>query len=75
MKNWLKNEDSQLSSENGMLIALAVIIVLVIGPFVWKAIQGGYDTGQTHEKILSPFYISAILKEKRKGGFDHETFY
>ena len=38
MKNWLKNEDSQLSSENGMLIALAVIIVLVIGPFVWKAI-------------------------------------
>ncbi len=25
-----------------MLIALAVIIVLVIGPFVWKAIQGGY---------------------------------
>ncbi len=31
--------------------------------------------GQTHEKILSPFYISAILKEKRKGGFDHETFY
>ncbi|EEM86171.1 hypothetical protein B4077_6128 [Bacillus cereus] len=27
-----------------MLIALAVIIVLVIGPFVWKAIQGGYDT-------------------------------
>jgi hypothetical protein len=32
MKNWLKNEDSQLSSENGMLIALAVIIVLVIGP-------------------------------------------
>jgi hypothetical protein len=44
MKNWLKNEDSQLSSENGMLIALAVIIVLVIGPFVWKAIQGGYDT-------------------------------
>jgi hypothetical protein len=43
-KNWLKNEDSQLSSENGMLIALAVIIVLVIGPFVWKAIQGGYDT-------------------------------
>jgi hypothetical protein len=31
MKNWLKNEDSQLSSENGMLIALAVIIVLVIG--------------------------------------------
>jgi hypothetical protein len=45
MKSWLKNEDSQLSSENGMLIALAVvIIVLVIGPFVWKAIQGGYDT-------------------------------
>ncbi|MGW5955839.1 hypothetical protein [Bacillus mycoides] len=44
MRNWLKNEDSQLSSENGMLIALAVIIVLVIGPFVWKAIQGGYDT-------------------------------
>ena len=40
----VKNEDSQLSSENGMLIALAVIIVLVIGPFVWKAIQGGYDT-------------------------------
>ena len=40
----LDNEDSQLSSENGMLIALAVIIVLVIGPFVWKAIQGGYDT-------------------------------
>ncbi|HDR5535153.1 hypothetical protein [Bacillus anthracis] len=39
-----KNEDSQLSSENGMLIALAVIIVLVIGPFVWKAIQGVYDT-------------------------------
>jgi hypothetical protein len=39
-----RNEDSQLSSENGMLIALAVIIVLVIGPFVWKAIQGGYDT-------------------------------
>ncbi|WP_434787934.1 hypothetical protein V5R22_01265 [Bacillus thuringiensis] len=32
MKSWLKNEDSQLSSENGMLIALAVIIVLVIGP-------------------------------------------
>ncbi|MED2794858.1 hypothetical protein P4256_24620 [Bacillus wiedmannii] len=30
--------------KNGMLIALAVIIVLVIGPFVWKAIQGGYDT-------------------------------
>ncbi|AIE37287.1 hypothetical protein BTK_31756 (plasmid) [Bacillus thuringiensis serovar kurstaki str. HD-1] len=30
MKSWLKNEDSQLSSENGMLIALAVIIVLVI---------------------------------------------
>ena len=44
MKNWLKNEDSQLSSENGMLIALAVIIVLVIGTFVCKAIQGGYDT-------------------------------
>ena len=43
-KNWLKNEDSQLSSENGMLIALAVIIVLVIGPPVWKAISGGYDT-------------------------------
>ncbi|MCC2391602.1 hypothetical protein [Bacillus pacificus] len=43
VKNWLKNEDSQLSSENGMF-ALAVIIVLVIGPFVWKAIQGGYDT-------------------------------
>jgi hypothetical protein len=41
----VKNEDSQLSSENGMFrIALAVIIVLVIGPFVWKAIQGGYDT-------------------------------
>ncbi|HDR8510511.1 TPA: hypothetical protein QC438_004106, partial [Bacillus cereus] len=34
----------QLSSENGMLIALAVIIVLVIGPPVWKAISGGYDT-------------------------------
>ncbi|HDR8511307.1 TPA: hypothetical protein QC438_004923, partial [Bacillus cereus] len=44
MKDWLKNEDSQLSSENGMLIALAVIIVLVIGPPVWKAISGGYDT-------------------------------
>ncbi|QKI10484.1 hypothetical protein FOC91_00010 (plasmid) [Bacillus cereus] len=44
MKNWLKNEDSQLSSENGMLIALAVIIVLVIGPPVWKALSGGYDT-------------------------------
>ncbi|PEU18748.1 MULTISPECIES: hypothetical protein [unclassified Bacillus (in: firmicutes)] len=44
VKNWLKNEDSQLSSENGMLIALAVILVLVIGPFVWKAIQGGYET-------------------------------
>jgi hypothetical protein len=43
-KNWLKNEDSQLSSENGMLIALAVIIVLVVGPPVWKAISGGYDT-------------------------------
>ncbi|AJG56767.1 hypothetical protein [Bacillus cereus] len=43
-KNWLKNEDSQLSSENGMLIALAVIIVLVIGPPVWKALSGGYDT-------------------------------
>jgi len=27
-----------------MLIALAVIIVLVIGPPVWKAISGGYDT-------------------------------
>jgi hypothetical protein len=53
MKNWLKNEDSQLSSENGMLIALAVIIVLVIGPFVWKAIQGGYDTipGTIHKSI------------------------
>ncbi|PEU18750.1 MULTISPECIES: hypothetical protein [unclassified Bacillus (in: firmicutes)] len=44
VKNWLKSEDSQLSSENGMLIALAVILVLVIGPFVWKAIQGGYET-------------------------------
>ncbi len=52
MKSWLKNEDSQLSSENGMLIALAVIIVLVIGPFVWKAIQGGYDT------ILARFHKS-----------------
>jgi hypothetical protein len=36
MKNWLKNEDSQLSSENGMLIALAVIIVLVIGSLYGK---------------------------------------
>jgi hypothetical protein len=44
MKNWLKNEDSQLSSENGMLIALAVIIVLVIGPQYGKQISGGYDT-------------------------------
>ena len=34
MKNWLKNEDSQLSSENGMLIALAVIIVLLPVHFI-----------------------------------------
>ncbi|MCD1171615.1 hypothetical protein [Bacillus anthracis] len=44
MKNWLKNEDSQVSSENGKLIALAVISVLVVGPFVWKGIQGGGGT-------------------------------
>jgi accessory gene regulator protein AgrB len=44
MKSWLKMKTHNYHPENGMLIALAVIIVLVIGPFVWKAIQGGYDT-------------------------------
>jgi hypothetical protein len=44
VKNWLKMRIHSCHQKNGMLIALAVIIVLVIGPFVWKAIQGGYDT-------------------------------
>ena len=44
MKKWLKSEDSQISAESGMLIAMAVIVVLVLGPKVWTAIESGYTT-------------------------------
>ncbi|MDR4151648.1 hypothetical protein [Bacillus thuringiensis] len=44
MKRGLKREDSQLLSEKGRLIDVEGIRGVVIGPFVWKAIQGGYDT-------------------------------
>ncbi|WP_420975191.1 hypothetical protein [Bacillus thuringiensis] len=35
----------------------------------------GSFPGQSHEKILSRCYIHAILKEKCKDRWNHETFY
>lgn len=34
-----------------------------------------YLSGQSYERILSQFYIRAILKKRRKGRYDHETIY
>lgn len=43
-KNWLKDEQSSLSSENGMLISFVVICILVLGPIIWEPIKTGYET-------------------------------